>query len=98
MEFNYKLYQIKNPSNCAYAFRKYDYAKEHNFSLDDYELVYSKEDIEPKTKYDEELLTILFKRLNTVNPEGYSLSISDVVELNGKFYYCETSEWKQLDL
>ena len=38
---------------------------------------------------------------NLNHPEdykGHSLSVSDLLEVNGKFYYCDAYSWEEIDL
>ena len=93
----YKLLQIKDWEHNTYIFRGLSIAQKNGFSLDDYEEVYSGE-IDLET-YDDEgnedvyhTLEYLFDMFNIFRPEDYkgrSMSISDVVELDGKYYYCD---------
>ena len=82
-----KIYQVTDLRNCNYLFRDYDTAREMGFSLGDYSVVYSyntKE--EPVNLYD--FLEEVFKKFNTHRPtdfRGHSVSVSDLIELRGKF-------------
>ena len=97
----YEIYQIKDIAKVDYAYRGYD---EDKFSMNDYELVYSGT-ITPSDIYsDEESLIIgvledLFFVFNCNYPEdfmGHSLSVSDVVVIDGKKYYCDPFGWKKI--
>ena len=90
---NYKIYQV-DPHNCDYAFEWWDWAKEKfNFNKD-YSLVY-----EGEIEVDENVnntLEELFEIFNIRRPEdfkGHSLSVSDIVEIYGKYYYCDSHGW-----
>ena len=93
----FKLYQIKDVENCKYAFGGYNVALNNNFSLDDYEVVYEGEVmIKPDVHA---MLETVFYIFNCRRPEdfkGRSMSISDVVELNGKVYYCDSFGFKEI--
>ena len=92
----YKIKQIKDLRNCDYAFEWWDWAKE-KFSLNDYEVVYEGEIEGNNVKA---ILEELFEIFNIDRPEdfkGHSLSVSDVVELDGINYYCDSIDWKRLD-
>ena len=92
----YKLYQIKDWENNPYIFRGLNTAKQNNFSLKDYEVVYEGE-IE-----DGEVETVLedfFTMFNVYHPRnfnGRSMSISDIVELEGEYYYTESFGFKKI--
>jgi hypothetical protein len=91
---NYKVYQV-DPNNCDYAFEWWSWAKDE-FNFKDYELVYEG-DIEVKDVY--ETLEDLFRIFNGERPsdfKGHSLSVSDIVELNGKYYYCDNVGWTDI--
>lgn len=77
----------------------YWFAKEHGFSLDDYLLVYTGE-IKSERPHIYEVLEDIFGKFNTNLPEdfrGHSLSVSDIVELDGVKYYCDSTEWTEID-
>ena len=92
---NYKIKQIKDVENCEYVFRHYNWVKD-KINLDDYEVVY-----EGELDYQEmpNVLEELFEIFNNRRPkdfEGRSMSISDIVEIDGKNYYCDFVGWKEL--
>ena len=93
----FKLYQIKDVENCKYAFGGYNTAMKNNFSINDYEVVYEGEVmIKPDVHA---MLETVFYIFNCRRPEdfkGRSMSISDVVELNGKVYYCDSFGFKEI--
>lgn len=95
---NYKIKQIKDIKNCSYSFRFWSYAKD-KLSLDDYETVYEGT-IDSRNKSPEQVAEELFIIFNTRHPEGFvghSLSISDIVELDGVNYYCDIDSWEKID-
>ena len=93
----FKLYQIKDVENCKYAFSGYSTAMKNNFTTDDYEVVYEGE---VKIKPDvHAMLETIFYIFNCCRPEdfkGRSISVSDVVELNGKVYYCDSFGFREI--
>ena len=99
----YHILQLKDIKNVEYAFMEYDYAKDHNFDLQDYEVVYEGE-IEPKDGIIyHELLETIFCDFNCgVHPDfhGHSLSVSDIVQFTdgkeSRFYYCNPLDWVKL--
>ena len=97
----YKIKQLKDLRNCEYSFDGWKYAKD-KFNLEDYEVVYEG-NIEPKDPSSEytniNVLENLFYVFNMQRPDdfkGHSLSVSDVVELDGVNYYCDSAGWVKL--
>ena len=93
----YKIKQIKDIKNCDYSFEWWDWAKD-KFNLDDYEVVYEGE-IDLISGSEISTLEELFEIFNINHPKdfrGHSLSVSDVVELDGKNFYCDAHGWKEL--
>lgn len=92
----YKILQIKNLRDCDYSFDGWKWAKD-KFNIDDYEEVYhgEKEGDNPFA-----VLEDLFVEFNINHPidfRGHSLSVSDVVELDGKHYYCDSCGWVEIN-
>ena len=91
----YKIKQIKDIRNCGYAFMHYNWCKDQ-INLDDYEVVYEGE---LECSEISEALEELFEIFNIRHPEdfkGRSLSVSDIVEVDGENYYCDAAGWKKL--
>ena len=91
----YKIKQIKDVENCAYAFKRYEWAK-NVIDLNDYEVVYEGELDCPEMP---NALEELFEIFNNKRPKDFerrSMSISDVVEIDGKNYYCDFVGWEEL--
>lgn len=62
-------------------------------------VVYEIPDYESKKK-DMPVLNDLFEMFNINRPDdfkGWSLSVSDIIQLNDKLYFCDTFGWKELD-
>lgn len=96
----YTILQIRdveeNISKQGWAFMGYEFAKEHNFSMDDYRVVYSGK-IEGEKPM--EVLEDLFYVFNMKHPKdfkGHSLSVSDIVILDGENYYCDRAGWRKM--
>ena len=100
----YKIKQLPidvvKEKDLSYLFLNYSYASKNGFDLNDYDVVYEG-DIEledPQQKvHVENYLEHLFYIFNVDHPQDYkgrSLSVSDVVELDGKNYYCDSADWK----
>lgn len=88
---NYKIKQLKD-LNRPYAFMSWKWAYKY-FNINDYEVVYEG-DIDGKSTTD--CLEKLFRIFNMEHPKdfkGHSLSTSDVVELDGGNFYCDSTGW-----
>ena len=88
---NYKIYQV-DPHDCDYAFEWWSWAQDR-FNFKDYTLTYEGEiEVEDVNKTLEDLFTI-FNINRPQDFKGHSLSVSDIVELDGKYYYCDNVGW-----
>ena len=88
----YKILQVKDFENCNYLFTSYERAVKYGFNLDDYEVVYEG-DRDFDYVDDLDCLEQLFYIFNCQHPKdfkGHSLSVSDIVWLNGKYYYVDS--------
>jgi len=86
-----KILQLKNLDK--YGFMSFDFAKKHGFNLDDYKIVWE-ENIDADISLDD-----LFTRFNIDRPygfNGHSLSVSDIIDLEGDKYYCDSAGWVDL--
>ena len=91
----YKIKQIKDVENCAYAFKHYEWAK-NVIDLNDYGVVYEGELDCPEMPNALEELFEIFNVESVRRPEdfkGRSLSVSDIVEVDGNNYYCDAVGW-----
>lgn len=90
----YTIYQIKNIGECDYAFRSWESA-EDKFDFDDYKEVYSGE---VNNSFDHprllEGLWVVFNMRRPSDFTGHSISVSDVVLIDGISYYCDDVGWK----
>ena len=93
----FKIYQIKNMRETAYCFRGWDFAKNHSFTIGDYEEVYAGE------RDKKHILSNLWEEFNIDHPadfRGHSLSVSDIVALKEKdfwyWYYCDSFGWEDI--
>lgn len=94
----YKLLQIKDVENCPYVFRGFSFVQQKGISLEDYKPVYEGT-IEDSSV--EDILEKLFEIFNLYYPEdfeGRSMSVSDIVELDGVYYYCDHVGFKKIIL
>lgn len=93
---HYKILQLSDLT--AYGFMNYEFAKKHGFNLADYHVVYEGKIDGDKDNIDE-VLEDLFYIFNVNHPldfKGHSLSVSDIVEVNGVSYYCDSTGWVRL--
>lgn len=88
----YKIYQL-NRDHKEYLFRRYN----ENAKKSWYNEVYQGE-IESKGSVMATLeeLFFIFNMRHPSDFKGHSLSVSDVVLLDGKYYYCDSFGWKEL--
>ena len=89
------IYQVKDIENTLYAFRDFD----DKFNFSDYENKYSCQMSDVNTDGDVGLLEQVFEIFNIDRPEdfkGHSLSVSDIVKVDNKYYYCEIFGWKDI--
>ena len=96
---DYKLYRLPNGDDRAFVgfslMKKYGLI----FNPSDYEMVYSGHiTCEPGDE-----LEAIFYQLNMEHPKDflekhlYSMSVGDVVELSGDFYFCDSVGWKKVE-
>ena len=91
-----RIFQIKNVET-PYCFCGWGEQTKHDFNINDYECVFETE------KNDTENLEDIYSIFNGVGNVswardfmGRSMSVSDIVELNGNFFYCDTIGWQKL--
>lgn len=92
------IYQIKNVEDVEYSFRNFDKTK---FNIKDYQKVYELDiDDTPMLLYTD-ILEEVFCIFNMNSPKdftGHSLSVSDVVFIDDKGYYCDSFGWSTIVL
>ena len=85
---NYKIYQAGSDAS-DFRFMRWDFAKEHGFDFTKYTDVWNSSTGLGDNPY--KTLGYLFFVFNQEIPEGFaghSMSVSDIVFLGGKYYYC----------
>ena len=96
----YKLYQVKKEKLRDFGFLSYEDMERHfgkgSVKIDNYDLVYEFE------MYGAEDIRLddIYEAFNVSRPDdfhGHSMSVSDVVEYNGEYGYCDAVGWKKLD-
>lgn len=92
-----KIYQIKDVEKTMYAFREYD---EKLFSMDDYEEVLSET---YSTHLDGENIFEIYHMLGNngvlqsrTDKKMHSLSVSDIIEVDGTKYYIQNIGYKEI--
>lgn len=101
----YKIYQLdlskESVKNSRKLFERWEWLIKYDggFNFQDYKQVY-----EGETNLDEKfdditILDNLFTKFNLNHPEdfhGHSLSVSDVIVLGDKMYFCDDFGWKEI--
>lgn len=90
-----KVYQIRDIANCEYSFMGYKYA-EGKLNMKDYKLVANFNNDANFTLDD------VFKMGNNgiLQKAGFkmrSISVSDIIEVNGKKYYVDSFGFKEVE-
>ena len=91
-----RIYQINatNETSRTMLFMPYDIVVKHfTLSLDFYDMVYEGQ-IEGSANLDD-----IYTKFNINRPadfKGHSLSTSDIVEVDGKFFYCDSYGWEEV--
>jgi hypothetical protein len=91
---DYAIYQI-GKIEVLYKFRDYDSKK---FDFKDYVKVY--EGHLDNLAVDH-ALSVLWRTFNLEHPadyQGHSLSMSDIILLDSKYYYCQSIGWKEIEV
>lgn len=98
-KMNIKIYQT---NNRKYAFMNYEFAKEHGFNIADYEVVaeFYKEVYEPDFRILESVYDLGNRGfIQAVCNDEFmrSISVSDVIELDGRKYYVDSFGFKEMN-
>jgi len=102
MTYNYQIFQLDahKPELLAKKYHNYGdiVAKYGKVNFSEYTKTYEGVlQIPTKDKY--QVLDRLFEKFNINHPEdfhGHSLSVGDIVEIDGVKFYCDSLGWKQL--
>lgn len=98
----YKIYQLKK----EYFVERFGIPMKWvgdrfgKIDLEKYNLVYQRTKC-TNVKSINTFLEDLFYVFNMDRPEdftGHSMSVSDIVEVNGEFYYCDSFGWEKINL
>lgn len=105
MKHEYKIYQLdadnENVKRDGKLFKDWDMLNRTcGFCFNwEYKLVWEGEEETMEGTDDEAILDLLFTTFNVAHPEGYhgrSMSVSDVVELDGVKYFCDSFGWVKI--
>lgn len=96
---NYRIYQLKNENMREYGFMPLSFIKKLGREVDQnhYNMVYEGKIDGCKDEF--EVLERLFVKFNVERPDdfkGHSMSVSDVVELDGKLFYCDSFGFERI--
>lgn len=96
----FKIYQL--PVNNPAVFMSLEFVRENDImpKLEDYKLVAESHLYEITGATVIGLLDSIYHTLNLTHPDwfkGRSLSISDIIEIDGKYYYCDDFSWEQVE-
>ena len=94
---------MKENAPREFHFRGYDCIKDC-FDIKNYEVIYNAYlddfvDEVPDDIY--QALDVIYNIFNVHHPEdfhGHSLSVSDIVKINGVNYYCDSWGWKEIKI
>lgn len=94
----YKLFQVKKELTRELGFMSLRMITAFKIPLDlaNYELAYEGE-IESKPK---EVLEDLYRKFNVNHPsdfKGVSMSVSDIIEIDGKYHYCDSIGFQEVN-
>ncbi len=99
MKVSFKVYQLPTDpgTNIDYLFDSWKYAQKL-FKFSDYKEVYSGE-LDRNLENFNSILEELWTRFNMAIPadfEGHSMSVSDLVQFNDRYFYCDMVGWKEI--
>lgn len=98
----FTIYQIKETPECfMFAFRGWDRSSK-SFNFDNYKEVWTdnlNNLVDEVSSNDIDNIEVIFNIFNVHHPKnyrGHSLSVSDIVKLDNKYYYCDSFGWKEI--
>ena len=104
MTKNFKIYQVnESAENARYIlFSPLEFVLDNNLglSLDKYNLIYEGSIEVHEGESNMTVLDNIFTTFNTARLDftGHSLSVSDIVEMDDKYYYCDSYGWEEVEL
>ena len=100
----YKIYQIKDDPQVAHGIKfagleeLEKYGLRDKLTLDIYKQVYSDTIEDADISAQLECIYSSFQGSKPAGFTGHSVSISDVVHIDGRYYYCDLYGWTEIDL
>lgn len=101
----YTVYQIPFPTNKEEEKIYHRYAFAHLDWIDKVHFKYYKEtysgDIDTQNTKTYQILDDIFRELNLNHPadyKGHSLSVSDIILIDGHYYYCDAYSWEEINI
>lgn len=94
----YEILQLKREHIGDYGFNTYGYAVKHGLNIEHYDKVYEGE-ITDEYSY-MTACHVLYEKFNLDRPEdfkGHSLSVSDIIVLDGRKYYTDIVGFKFME-
>lgn len=98
----FTIYQIKEIESIEskFSFRPWRIVSTI-FSFDNYNKVYENDlnNWDVNETDDIIMLDIIYSIFNERHPEdynGHSISVSDIIEINNRFYFCDSFGWKDI--
>ena len=96
----YGILQVKEDKMRDFAFESFEQAEKYNgvgsVVKDNYDEVYEF-DMESSTEIHLDDIYEIFNLNRPSDFKGHSLSVSDVVRFDDKYFYCDSFGWKELD-
>ena len=98
MKYQFQIWQVKEEYERDFAFRRFDSLK-GEIKKDRYQKVY---DSEVDYEFVDSMVVLeeIFRMFNVERPldfKGHSLSVSDVVVIDGVAYYCDSFGFKKVE-
>lgn len=98
---NIKIYQLSSENERAFIFEPWECISE-DFEFENYNLVWEGTFEEfanvPSTNniWNLDKIFSIFNCSRPDNFKGHSLSVSDIVVLDGEYYYCDSYGWEKI--
>lgn len=98
---DYQVYMLPNQHDNRFMGLDWWEKRGDKLTLDQYTRTYQNKIEVNETCGDMTLLDKIYRLLNLEHPEDYklpSLSVGDVIEVRGNYYFCDSIGWKKVDL
>jgi hypothetical protein len=99
MKLKFELYQVNAENRRGFAFEGLDFLKivGETVKLERYDKVYAGERGYVTTPQFLEDLYTEFNMNHTKDFTGRSMSVSDLVSVNGNYFFCDSYGWKEVN-